>query len=79
MPVREAQYIMVITSRTGWTEDFVRWKLPLWRGWAYYHSARLLDGEKMRIPGAVTEEESWISQASERLAALTRASRTQQG
>jgi len=51
MPVWEAQYIIVIAARTGWTEEFIRWELPLSRGYAYYHAARLLDGERMTWPG----------------------------
>jgi hypothetical protein len=49
--VWEAQYVMVIASRTGWTERFIRHELPLSRGWAYYHAARVLDGERCRWPG----------------------------
>lgn len=46
----EAQYVIVIASRTGWTEDYIKWKLPLSRGMAYYHAARMLDGVAMRWP-----------------------------
>ena len=51
MPVWEAQYVIVIASRTGWTEQYIRWELPLSRGWAYYHMSRLMDGDRMRWPG----------------------------
>lgn len=40
-----AVYIGVIASLTGWTEDFIRWHLPLSRGWAYFHAQRALAGE----------------------------------
>lgn len=55
----EAQYIIVIASRTGWTESYIRWHLPLSRGMAYYHAAMLLDGVPMRWPSdrAKAEEE----------------------
>lgn len=52
MPCWEAQYIIVIASKTGWSEDYIRWQLPLARGLAYYHAARLLDGEDCRWPNA---------------------------
>jgi hypothetical protein len=51
LPVWEAQYVVVIASKTGWTEDFIRHRLPLARGWAYYHAARVLEGERCRWPG----------------------------
>jgi hypothetical protein len=40
----------VLAAKTGWAEDFIRWKLPLARGFAYYHAARLLEGENCRWP-----------------------------
>ena len=46
----EAAYVLVIARATGWSEHHIRWDLPLARGWAYYHAARLLDGEPMRWP-----------------------------
>jgi len=58
---------MVIASRTGWTEDYIRWWLPLSRGWAYYHAARLLDGEAMRFPGGTTKDGAWLDSVEERL------------
>ena len=51
MPVWEAQFILVLAASTGWAEDFIRWRLPLARGFPYYHAARLLDGEDCRWPG----------------------------
>jgi hypothetical protein len=51
MPVWEAIYVVIIASKTGWTEDHIRHHLPLSRGWAYYHAARLLEGERCRWPG----------------------------
>jgi len=51
MPVWEATYVVVIASKTGWTEDFIRHRLPLSRGMAYYHAARVLEGERCRWPG----------------------------
>lgn len=66
MPVPEAQYVMVIASRTGWSEYYIRWELPLSRGWAYYHAARMLDGEAMRFPGGTTQESVWLDSVRER-------------
>ena len=48
----EAIYVMVIARSTGWSEHYIRWSLPLTRGWAYYHAARLLDGRPMSWPEA---------------------------
>ena len=45
MPVSAAVYIGVIASLTGWTEDHIRWHLPLSRGWAYFHTHRTIAGE----------------------------------
>lgn len=51
MPVWEAAYVVVIASKTGWTEDFIRHQLPLSRGMAYYHAVRVMEGERCRWPG----------------------------
>ena len=40
----------VIARGTGWTEDYIRWHLPLARGRAYVHALRLMDGEAMMWP-----------------------------
>jgi hypothetical protein len=48
--VAEAQYIAVIAHGTGWTEDYIRWHLPLSRGRAYVHAFRLMEGEAMMWP-----------------------------
>lgn len=50
LPVAEAQYVAVIARGTGWTEDFIRWHLPLSRGRAYVHALRLMEGEAMMWP-----------------------------
>ncbi len=67
MPVWEALYVIGISSRTGWTEDYIRHELPLARGYAYYHAVRALDGERCRWPGResaisrhVTSAMDWI-------------------
>lgn len=65
MPVWEAQYVIVISSRTGWTEQFIRWELPLERGWAYYHMSRLLDGDRMRWPGEAAQVRSVFGKVKE--------------
>lgn len=54
MPVWEACYVIVIASKTGWTEDFIRHRLPLSRGRAYYHAIRMMAGERCRWPGRVS-------------------------
>lgn len=63
MPVLEAQYVVVIASKTGLAPEFIRWELPLWQGWAYYHAARLLEGELFRWPGASGADAGWIKEA----------------
>lgn len=40
----------VIARGTGWTEDYIRWQLPLSRGRAYVHALRLMEGESMLWP-----------------------------
>ena len=41
-----ALYVGVVAQFTGWSEDYIRWHLPLARGWSYFHAARMLAGEK---------------------------------
>jgi len=60
VPVWEAEYVVVIAARTGWTEEFIRWELPLCRGWAYYHAAMLMDGQRMRWPGSGDRVVKWF-------------------
>lgn len=52
---------MVIASKTGWSEDFIRNHLPLSRGFAYYHAARLLEGERCRWPGKSKVITKWVA------------------
>jgi hypothetical protein len=67
MPVAESQYIVVIAKATGWAESFIRWDLPLARGWSYFHSAMLLSGVAMTIPGGDHEDRTWWSGVKEKL------------
>lgn len=60
MPVWEAQFVLVIASKTGWTEWFIRHELPLSRAYAYYHAARLLEGERCRWPGKRSPLGQWV-------------------
>jgi hypothetical protein len=60
--VEEAQYVAVLMSIGAGTESFIRWELPLSRGWAYYHTARLLDGERCRWPEAATAKAEWLEE-----------------
>lgn len=52
MPGWKATRILVIASKSGWTERYIEWDLPLARVNAYYHAARVLEGERCRWPGA---------------------------
>jgi hypothetical protein len=65
MPVWEAQYVIVIASKTGWPERFIRWELPLSRGYAYYHAARVLEGERCRWPGKTGAIGAWVDKMCE--------------
>jgi hypothetical protein len=65
--VSEAQYITVIARGTGWTEDYIRWQLPLSRGRAYAHALRLMDGEAMMWPDRrLSETGRWWDRARTR-------------
>lgn len=43
-PVGRAYYIATLTRHRGWSEDFVRWQLPPWRGYAYLHADLMSEG-----------------------------------
>lgn len=57
-------YVMIIAEKTGWEERFIRWDLPLSRGLAYYHAARLLAGERCRWPGRESRVKRWVKQVA---------------
>lgn len=54
--------MLVIASKTGWSEDFIRWQLPYARGFAYYHAARVLEGERCQWPGGDGVVTGWVDQ-----------------
>ena len=60
MPVWEAQYVIAIASKTGWSEHYIRHDLPLSRGYAYYHASRVMEGERCRWPGVRSTAAKWI-------------------
>lgn len=64
--------MIVVASRTGWTEQFIRWELPLARGWAYYHMSRVLDGDRMRWPREASEKRSVFGKVKEWARGLVR-------
>lgn len=72
MPVWEAQYVLVLAAKTGWTEDHIRHHLPLSRGMAYYHAARLLDGERCRWPGGRNPVTRWLRAVREKIRGLVK-------
>lgn len=43
----EAYYVAALTRARGWSEAFVRWQLPPWRGFAYLHADLLQQGEEV--------------------------------
>lgn len=63
---------MVIASKTGWSEHFIRWELPLARGYAYYHAARMLEGERCRWPGPDKKLKSWLESLPGQVSAALR-------
>ena len=67
MPVWEATYVLVIASKTGWEEDYIRHQLPLSRGYAYYHAARLLEGERCRWPSGEGPVGRWLRKVRDRV------------
>lgn len=69
-PVFEAQYVVVLAAKGIGSEEFIRWDLPLSRGWSYFHGARLLDGIAMTFPGGTREEKSWWEGVKNRIRKL---------
>jgi hypothetical protein len=57
--VFEAQYVIVLCREGVGDENYVRHHLPLWRGMAYYHAARLMAGERCRWPTRHQEYGEW--------------------
>jgi hypothetical protein len=76
MPGWKATYILVIASKSGWSEHFIRWELPLARGMAYYHAARVLEGERCRWPGGGGAVASWVDGVRARIRGLFKAQST---
>jgi hypothetical protein len=62
--------VLVIASKTGWTEHYIRHELPLSRGHAYYHAARLLEGERCRWPGGAGPVKKWLRGVRDRVRSL---------
>lgn len=50
----------MIAAKTGWTEKFLRWKLPLSRGFAYYHTARVMEGGQFIWSEQAGAVEEWV-------------------
>ena len=43
-------------------EHFLRWELPLTRGWGYYHAIRVEAGDRFRWPGVRTAAERLVAE-----------------
>jgi hypothetical protein len=57
----------MLAKATGWSEEFIRHELPLSRGYAYIHAARLMDGEcLMFYDQTAREDDQWIGEAKKR-------------
>ena len=52
--------MLVIASKTGWSEEHIGWELPYARGFAYYHAARVLEGERCQWPGGNAVVKGWV-------------------
>lgn len=77
MPVVEALYVMAVASKTGWNERYIRWELPLCRGLAYYHAARMMEGERCRWPSRREDRGKWAAGIRQRIRELI--GKTRQG
>lgn len=64
--------MIVIASKTGWSEWFIRHELPLSRGYAYFHGSRLLDGERCRWPGRNKGVMAWARRVKDWVRGLKR-------
>jgi hypothetical protein len=51
---------MLLAAKTGWSERFIRWQLPLARGHSYLHMVRLMEGEATQWPYQEALNEQWI-------------------
>ena len=71
MPVWEAQYVIVISSKTGWNENYIRHDLPLSRGYAYFHAARLLERERCVWPGKPSACSRWVDNVRQWVKSVT--------
>ena len=45
-PAWLAGYVIGLAMNTGWSEDFILWRLPLSRGLQYQHAALYANGAK---------------------------------
>ena len=51
---------MSIAAKTGWTEHFILWDLPLSRGYAYMHTIAIMDGCDTQWPYQAEATADWI-------------------
>jgi len=47
---RAAYAVLLSRARPNYTDKQIQWKIPLAKGWALIHAARVLDGEPMIWP-----------------------------
>ena len=47
---RAAYSVLLTKAKPAYSDDMIEWEIPLSRGWALIHAARLLDGEPMIWP-----------------------------
>lgn len=59
--------LLTIASRTGWSEEHIRWDLPLSRCLAYYHGVRLMEGDRCRWPQDRGKRAAWADSVREKI------------
>jgi hypothetical protein len=68
-PKWERSFVIAIASETGWTEEYIRWHLPMARAWGYYHAVAIRNGNDMVSPDYQEQKEHEIDN---QIAKLTR-------
>jgi hypothetical protein len=51
---------VLLAAKTGWSEHFIRWDLPLSRAHAYLHTIALIDGADTQWPYQADRTAEWI-------------------
>jgi len=49
--------VFTLAEKTGWSEEFILWELPLWRALAYQHAALWQSGAWTVAPSPPVEDQ----------------------